>query len=168
VRVRRARVRHRPDVDAPLDPLRERAARLLRSRAARGPEGVAAGARPCQQAIEDAAKGLGSVAKKAERADELIATYIDTGKSLGSAAHRPDDVLKEGGSEVGPTLANLRAATERFNKTFDEKTAAEATQQAQPPAPASTPAIPPIAPPPGSPVPVGSPVSGTAAATKKP
>jgi peptide/nickel transport system substrate-binding protein len=55
---------------------------------------------------------------------------------------------------------------------YDEKTAAEATQQAQPPAPASTPAIPPGAPPPGSPIPGGSSVpagsSTTGNATKKP
>jgi len=51
---------------------------------------------------------------------------------------------------------------------YDEKTAAEATQQAQPPAPASTPAIPPVAPPLGTPAPAGSSVIGTAAATKKP
>ncbi len=55
---------------------------------------------------------------------------------------------------------------------FEEKTAAQATQQAQPPAPASTPAIPPAAPPSGSPVPVGSPVpagsSTSGTATKKP
>lgn len=49
---------------------------------------------------------------------------------------------------------------------YDEKTAAQATQQAQPPAPASTPAIPPAAPPSGSPVPAGS--SPTGSATKKP
>jgi peptide/nickel transport system substrate-binding protein len=49
---------------------------------------------------------------------------------------------------------------------YDEKTATEATQQAQPPAPASTPAIPPAAPPSGSPVPAGSSTTGNA--TKKP
>ncbi len=58
----------------------------------------------------------------------------------------------------------------RWFMQYDEKTAAQATQQAQPPAPASTPAIPPAAPasPVGSPAPAGSSTTGGATATKKP
>ena len=56
---------------------------------------------------------------------------------------------------------------------YDEKTPAQATQQAQPLAPASTPAFPPGAPgtplaPAGTPIPAGSSVTGTAVGTKKP
>ncbi len=76
-------------------------------------------------AIQEAAKGLGSVAKRAERADELIATFIDTGKKLGSASDRIEAVLKEGEGDVKPTLANIRAASERINKALDDQTVAE-------------------------------------------
>jgi phospholipid/cholesterol/gamma-HCH transport system substrate-binding protein len=76
-------------------------------------------------AIEDAAKGLSNVAKKAEKIDEFIATWTDTGKNLGSAGNRIDALLKANEGEIGPTIANLRSATARFNTAFDEKTAAE-------------------------------------------
>ena len=76
-------------------------------------------------AIQDAAKGLGGLAKRAEKIDEFIATWTDTGKNLGSAATRIDVVLKTGGGDVGPTMANLRATTDRINKALDETTVAE-------------------------------------------
>ncbi len=76
-------------------------------------------------AIQEAAKGLGNVAKRAERADELIATFIDTGKKVGSVSDRIEAVLKDGEGDIKPTLANIRTTTERLNKALDDKTVAE-------------------------------------------
>jgi phospholipid/cholesterol/gamma-HCH transport system substrate-binding protein len=76
-------------------------------------------------AIEDAAKGLASVAKKAEKIDEFIGTWTDTGKNLGMAGGRIDALLKASEGDVGPTIANLRTASARFNAAFDEKTTAD-------------------------------------------
>ncbi len=59
------------------------------------------------------------------------------------------------------TPADRFRGISRWYIQYDEKTAAQATQQAQPPVPASTPAIPPAAPPPASPAPGGSAVTGT-------
>ena len=98
---------------------------LVEGEVAADPAKMLASAAETLAAIQEAAKGIGNVAKKAERADELISTFIETGKSLGSASNRLDAVLKEGGGEIGPTMANLRATTERLNKALDEKTVAE-------------------------------------------
>lgn len=89
------------------------------------PAKMMASAAETLSAIQEAAKGLGNIAKRAERADELIATFIDTGKSLGSASNRLDAILKEGGGEIGPTMANLRATSDKLNKALDDQTVAE-------------------------------------------
>ncbi len=89
------------------------------------PSKMMASAAETLTAIQEAAKGLGNIAKRAERADELIATFIDTGKSLGSASNRLDTILKEGGGEIGPTMANLRATSDKLSKALDDQTIAE-------------------------------------------
>jgi phospholipid/cholesterol/gamma-HCH transport system substrate-binding protein len=76
-------------------------------------------------AIEDAAKGLSTIAKRAEHIDEFLATWTDTGKNLGAAGARIDGLLKANEGEFGPAMANIRTVSDRLNKTFDEKTAAE-------------------------------------------
>ena len=108
-------------------PVGETAAKapLVEGEVAADPSKMMASAAETLAAIQEAAKGLGGIAKKAERADELIATFIDTGKSLGSASNRLDTILKEGGGEIGPTMTNLRATSDRLNKALDDKTVAE-------------------------------------------
>jgi phospholipid/cholesterol/gamma-HCH transport system substrate-binding protein len=102
-----------------------RQAPLVEGEVAADPGKMMASAAETLVAIQEAAKGLGGIAKKVEKADELIATFIETGKSLGSASNRLDTVLKEGGGEIGPTMANLRATSDKLNKALDDKTVAE-------------------------------------------
>ncbi len=76
-------------------------------------------------AIEDAAKGIATVTKKANGVDQFIATWTETGKNLGAAGGRIDGLLKENEADFRPAMANLRAVSEKLNKTLDEKTTAE-------------------------------------------
>jgi phospholipid/cholesterol/gamma-HCH transport system substrate-binding protein len=89
------------------------------------PSKMMASAAETLAAIQEAAKGLGNIAKRAERADELIATFIDTGKKLGMASDKINEVLAEGKDDVKPTLANIRAASDRINKALDDQTVAD-------------------------------------------
>jgi phospholipid/cholesterol/gamma-HCH transport system substrate-binding protein len=75
--------------------------------------------------IQEAARGLGTVAKRLERADALIDTFIDTGRKLGETSDRIGTVLGEGAGDIKPTLANIRQASERINKALDDKTVAD-------------------------------------------
>ena len=72
--------------------------------------------------IEDAAKGIASITKKAEGIDGFLTTWTDTGKSLGSAGGRIDSLIKANEADFNPAIANLRAVTEKLNKTLDAKT----------------------------------------------
>ena len=75
--------------------------------------------------IENAAKGIATITKKAEGIEGFITTWTETGKSLGSAGGRIDALIKANETDFSPAVANLRAVTEKLNKTLDEKTTAE-------------------------------------------
>jgi phospholipid/cholesterol/gamma-HCH transport system substrate-binding protein len=75
--------------------------------------------------IEDAAKGIATVTKKAEGIDGFLTTWTETGKSLGTAGGRIDALIKANEADFNPAVANLRAVSEKLNKTLDEKTTAE-------------------------------------------
>ncbi len=76
-------------------------------------------------AIEDAAKGIANVTKRAEHIDELIAELTQTGKTIKSVGRRIDDTLKTSAADIGPAIAGLRSGAEKFNSAFDEKTVAD-------------------------------------------
>jgi phospholipid/cholesterol/gamma-HCH transport system substrate-binding protein len=76
-------------------------------------------------AIEDAAKGVTSITKKAEGVDDFITTWTETGKNLGAAGKRIDMLIKDNENDFKPAIANLKAVSEKLNKTLDEKTTNE-------------------------------------------
>lgn len=72
--------------------------------------------------IEDAAKGFTGITKKAEKLDEFLATWQQTGMKLGDTATSINGVLKSSETDIGPTITNLRQVSEKLNKTLDQPT----------------------------------------------
>ena len=77
-------------------------------------------------AIETAAKGVSSLAKKAETLDTFLDTIRDAGKNLSGAAKRIDDVIAANQDSLGKTVADLRDVSKKLNGTLDEATLANA------------------------------------------
>ena len=75
-------------------------------------------------AIETAANGFASVAKKAEGLDEFLATIGETGRNITVAAKGINKVIAENEGDLRPAVANIRTASEKINGAFDEETAA--------------------------------------------
>jgi phospholipid/cholesterol/gamma-HCH transport system substrate-binding protein len=76
------------------------------------------------KAIEEAATGFSTVAKKAEKLDEFIDTIGDTGRNISAAAKGINRVIAENEADLRPAITNLRQATEKFGNAFDSETAA--------------------------------------------
>ena len=75
-------------------------------------------------AIETAANGFATVAKKADGLDEFLATIGETGKNISVAAKGINKVISENESDLRPAIANIRQASEKLNGAFDANTAA--------------------------------------------
>ena len=75
--------------------------------------------------IEDAAKGIASITKKAENVDQFLSTWTETGKNLGAAGSRIDALIKANEADFQPAVANLRSVSEKLDKTLDAKTTAD-------------------------------------------
>jgi phospholipid/cholesterol/gamma-HCH transport system substrate-binding protein len=75
-------------------------------------------------AIEAAANGLSTIAKKAEHIDEFIATIDQTGKDISRAAKGIDRVIVDNEGNLKPAIANIRQVSEKLTVTFDDETVA--------------------------------------------
>lgn len=73
-------------------------------------------------AIEEAAKGLAIVAKKAENLDEFLTTFRDAGKKVGTLAEDLDKIAKASDVDFPAAISNLRQVSDKLNTTLDEKT----------------------------------------------
>ncbi len=76
-------------------------------------------------AIEAAANGFTTVAKKAENIDQFIRTFEETGRDVSKAAKGMDRVIAENTADLRPAITNLRQATDKFNAAFDAEAAAK-------------------------------------------
>ncbi|MBX6315357.1 MAG: MCE family protein [Isosphaeraceae bacterium] len=74
--------------------------------------------------IDLAAKNLSAVAKRANRVDEFLASWIEMGHSVKTLATDFDRVVSANEADLRPTIANLRDLSEKFNATFDPQTQA--------------------------------------------
>jgi phospholipid/cholesterol/gamma-HCH transport system substrate-binding protein len=75
-------------------------------------------------AIESAANGFATVAKKAEKLDEFLATIDDTGKNISKAAKGIDRVIADNESDLKPAIANIRQFSDKMAAAFDPDTVA--------------------------------------------
>lgn len=71
------------------------------------------------QAIEQAARGLAGVTKKAENLDEFLDSFRDMGRRVGGLAERLDRVVQANEGEVQPAVASFRQAVDKVNATLD-------------------------------------------------
>jgi phospholipid/cholesterol/gamma-HCH transport system substrate-binding protein len=72
--------------------------------------------------IDEAAKGLSGIAKKAENLDEFLASFRDMGKKVGVLADDLDKMAKSADSDFPAMVSNVRQISDKINSTFDEKT----------------------------------------------
>jgi phospholipid/cholesterol/gamma-HCH transport system substrate-binding protein len=81
-------------------------------------------ARPTLKAIEAAANGLAAITDKAGDVEGLVSSFRAMGEKVGALADQLNEALGENAGELGPTLVNLRKASEAFTATLDPKTQA--------------------------------------------
>lgn len=76
-------------------------------------------------AIETAANGFSSVAKKAEGLQEFMDTLGETGRSVSAAAKGITRVVNDNEGDIRPAVTNLRQVSDRFDAAFTPQTAAD-------------------------------------------
>jgi phospholipid/cholesterol/gamma-HCH transport system substrate-binding protein len=74
------------------------------------------------QSIDDAAKGVANIAKKAEALDDFLVSFRDMGRKVGTLADNLGTMTKAADSDFPAALSNFRQLTDKMNTTFDQKT----------------------------------------------
>jgi len=71
------------------------------------------------ESIDEAAKGVTALTKKAEALEEFIDTWGVTGKKLGQLAERADKIVLENEADIKPSIAAMKRLLEGADKTLD-------------------------------------------------
>lgn len=71
------------------------------------------------ESIDEAAKGVAAMTKKAESLEEFIKTWDTTGKKLGQLAERADRIVTDNEQDIKPSIASLKRILEGADQTFD-------------------------------------------------
>ena len=74
------------------------------------------------KSINDAAQGLSRLTKNAEKLDDFLATWSESGKNVSKAAQKIDSFIANNEDNFKPALADLRQVANKLNTTFDEAT----------------------------------------------
>lgn len=69
--------------------------------------------------IDEAAKGVAALTKKAESLEGFIATWDVTGKKLGELASKADKIILENEKDIKPTVSALKRLIETTEAAFD-------------------------------------------------
>ncbi|ADV62335.1 Mammalian cell entry related domain protein [Isosphaera pallida ATCC 43644] len=77
------------------------------------------------ETIRKAADGIALLTGKLESAGEFVETWTQTGTKLGDIADEVKVLLDKNADQVGPTLANIRSASDRLNLLLDEENRAK-------------------------------------------
>lgn len=75
--------------------------------------------------IDEAAKGIATVTKKAGNIDEFLASFRDMGRKVGTLAENLDKMTNTAGGDFPAAVANIRQVTDKLNTTLDDKTRAD-------------------------------------------
>jgi phospholipid/cholesterol/gamma-HCH transport system substrate-binding protein len=76
------------------------------------------------KSINEAAGGLSRLTKNAEKLDEFLTTWSETGKNVSKAANKIDQFIASNEDNFKPALADLRQVANKLNATFDQATQA--------------------------------------------
>ena len=74
------------------------------------------------QSIDEAAKGVAGLAKKAESLDEFLVSFRDMGRKVGGLADDLGKMTKAADADFPAAVSNFRQLTDKINTTFDQKT----------------------------------------------
>jgi len=74
------------------------------------------------KSINDAANGLSRLTKNAEKLDEFLTTWAETGRNVSKTARKIDGFIASNEDNFKPALADLRQVANKLNATFDEAT----------------------------------------------
>jgi phospholipid/cholesterol/gamma-HCH transport system substrate-binding protein len=80
------------------------------------------GASDVLTSINEAANGVSRISKNAEKLDEFLTTWSDTGKNVSKAARKIDSFIAANEDNFKPALADLRQVVDKLNTTFDPPT----------------------------------------------
>lgn len=75
--------------------------------------------------IDEAAKGIASMTKKAGNIDEFLTTFRDMGRKVTTLAEDLDQMTKAAGGDFPTAVANIKILTDKLNTTLDDKTRAD-------------------------------------------
>jgi phospholipid/cholesterol/gamma-HCH transport system substrate-binding protein len=76
-------------------------------------------------AIEAAANGFATVAKKAEHIDQFINTFDETGRNISAAAKGINRVIAENEADLRPAVTSIRQFSDKLNGMVDPQTTAK-------------------------------------------
>ncbi len=76
-------------------------------------------------AIETAANGFSTVAKKAQNLDNFIQTIAEAGSNVSATAKGITRVIADNEADIRPAIVNLRQVSDRLNAAITPETAAE-------------------------------------------
>jgi len=80
------------------------------------------GAGDTLKTINEAASGLSRLTKNAEKLDEFLATWSESGRNVSKAAQKIDQFIASNEDNFKPALADLRQVVNKLNTTFDPAT----------------------------------------------
>lgn len=75
--------------------------------------------------IDDAAKGIATMAKKAGNLDEFLVSFRDMGRKVGALADDLDQMSKSAAGDFPVAVASIRKLSENLNTTLDGNTRAD-------------------------------------------
>jgi len=76
------------------------------------------------KSIDEAARGLSRLTKNAEKLDEFLTTWAETGRNVSKAARKIDGFVATNEDNFKSTLTDLRQVANKLNATFDQATQA--------------------------------------------
>lgn len=72
--------------------------------------------------IDEAAKGVAGIARKAEALDEFLVSFRDMGRKVGALADNLGKMSQAADADFPAAISNFRQLTDKMNTTFDQKT----------------------------------------------
>jgi phospholipid/cholesterol/gamma-HCH transport system substrate-binding protein len=74
------------------------------------------------ESIDLAAGGIARMTKNAEKLDDFLNTWTETGKQVSAAATGIDRLISDNEKDFQPAVANLRQVSQKLNETLDPPT----------------------------------------------